>query len=491
MARRQPLLVLLRRWRWRQRSLHWRWQQRMLVALLLALTLLVAGGQLLIGAAVEEEEEEFIAAVSGPMLGALDHAAERLQLRGERWLEWHLSHDWHHPQQLDPNQLGAMGVDHLWLWQGQQLVAQVGDNGAQACHLPLLEQLRAAGEPMADARRGVMACGGRWWLFVMLAFSDDLGQPWQAAVSRPLAGSQLLKSGEGALTELAMLAPARMVASGLIVASDELAGYGALAVERLGERLRIRVTPTLLGDARQRLAAAGEGALVIQAEVARDHAGRMMSLGYRLLLLACLVLVALMLTIHWISGRQLLLPLLQFSRQLRRLSYSPQVMASLAPLLQRLLRRSFNRLTAMAEQQRFSAQVVEAIRDLILITDGDGGVRHLNPAACDFLGLGAQGEASVVGIAVDLLLLVEGGCTTSLSHQIARALAAGRTLSCEVLLRARSAPEQQVSGRMVIYPMTAVRSGSGAVVLISLSDTVCLLDPLAEANPAGVAATGR
>ena len=44
---------------------------------------------------------------------------------------------------------------------------------------------------------------------------------------------------------------------------------------------------------------------------------------------------------------------------------------------------------------------------------------------------------------------------------------------------------------MVIYPMNAVRSGSGAVVLIALSDTACLFEPQAGANPAAVAATNR
>ena len=56
MARRQPLLRLMRRWRRRQRTLHCRWQYRMLVALTLTLALLAIGSQQLINAAVEEEE---------------------------------------------------------------------------------------------------------------------------------------------------------------------------------------------------------------------------------------------------------------------------------------------------------------------------------------------------------------------------------------------------------------------------------------------------
>lgn len=491
MARRQPLLRLMRRWRRRQRTLHCRWQYRMLVALTLTLALLAIGGQQLINAAVEEEEAAFVAAAAGPMLGAIDRAADQVQRRGEGWLEWELSNDWRHRHQIDSSQLAAMAADQLWLWQGQQLVANVGRGVAVACRQQLLQELRAAADQPQPTRRGVIACDGRWWLFVLMTLSSDDGQRWVAAVTRPLAGSQLHDSSHEIGMDVAMLAPASVVASGFILAADEMAGYGRLSVDRVAERLRIRVTPPLLGDARQRLAADGEAIFHIQAEVARDHAGRMSALGQKLLLLAALLLLVLMVAALWLSGHQLLRPLLQFSRQLRRLHDSPQVGAGLAPLLQRLLRRSFNRLSAMSEQQRFSAQVVEAIRDLILITDNDGAVRHLNPAACDFLGLGASRESDVVGTPVDLLLLVEGGSTTSLSHAIGRALAAGRTLSSEVLLRARCAPQQQVSGRMVIYPMNAVRSGSGAVVLIALSDTVCLLDPLAGASPVAAAATNR
>ncbi|MBQ1782465.1 MAG: PAS domain-containing protein [Gammaproteobacteria bacterium] len=491
MARRQPLLKLMRRWPRRQRTLHGRWQYRMLLALLLALALLAIGGQQLLDAAVEEEESAFVAAAAGPMLGAIDHAADQLQRGGEGWLEWELSNDWRHRQQIDSDQLAAMAADQLWLWQGQQLVAKVGEGVDVVRRQQLLQSLRAAADQPQPTRRGVIACGGRWWLFVLMTISSDDGQRWVAAVTRPLVGSQLLDSSYEIGMEVAMLAPASMVASGFILAADEMAPYGSLGVERVAERLRIRVTPPLLGEARQRLGAGGEAMFHVQAEVARDHAGRMIALGQRLLLLAALLLLGLMMAALWLSGRHLLRPLLQFSRQLRRLRDSPQIGTGLAPLLQRLLRRSFNRLSAMSEQQRFSAQVVEAIRDLILITDSDGALRHLNPAACDFLGLDLSREDAVVGTPVDLLLLVEGGCTTSLSHAIGRALAVGRTFSSEVLLRARRAPQQQVSGRMVIYPMNAVRAGSGAVVLIALSDTVCLLDPLAEASPIAAAATNR
>ncbi len=111
-------------------------------------------------------------------------------------------------------------------------------------------------------------------------------------------------------------------------------------------------------------------------------------------------------------------------------------------------------------------------------------------AVTQVVGLDESGPSASSGIC-SCVARVDAGITTSLSHAVGRALVAGHTFSRAIVLRPRNVPRQPVSGRMVIYPMTAVRSGSGAVVLISLSDTVCLLDPLAEANPAGAAATGR